>query len=98
MILFPCKDHSNPCYRPYDELTEEVREECYQWFEQRMDRLPKHLQLGDGVVVDDVAQTARAMIRQLRFVKWEYNKVYRGMFAFLRWVQEKSKEVMGETE
>ena len=96
MILYPCEDHSNPCYRPYNELTEEVREECYQWFEQHMDELPKRLQLGDGIVVEDVAQTAQAMIQQLRFVKWEYNKIYRGTFAFLRWIQEKSMEAMGE--
>lgn len=94
MILFPCEDHSNPCFRPFDELTEEVREECYQWFEQHMDELPKHIKLGDGIEIDDVPFTVRNMIQQLRFVKWERNKVYRGNFAFLRWIQEKCKEQM----
>lgn len=95
MILYPCQDHSNTCYEPFEALTDEVREDCYRWFEEHMDQLPKHLKLGDGVEVDDVALTAQNMIRQLRFVKWENNKIYRGMFAFLRWIQKKSKEEMG---
>ena len=92
MILFPSPDHSNPTYRPWEELTEEVREACYQWFERHMDELPKQVRLGDGIAIDDVAATARNMITQLRFVPWERNYIYRGTFAMLNWIKAKCIE------
>ena len=94
MILHPSPDSSNKNYVPIEQLTEDEREACYQWFEQHMDQLPKSVRLGDGVMVNDVAFTVSNLIRQLRFVSWERTKIYRGPFALLRWIQEKCRAEM----
>lgn len=76
-------------FRLSEELTPEVRDDCYQWCEQHLDELPKSLALGDGMYISDVRSTVQSLMTQLKAINWERAKIYRGTFALLSWIRQK---------
>jgi hypothetical protein len=76
------------------QTTPQEREECYQWFEQNMDSLPKHLELG-FMSIDNVPGTAKRFIKKMRNQK-EGASIFEGQFAILQMIREFAEKKMKE--
>lgn len=74
--------------------TPQEREECYQWFEQHMDRLPKQLEIG-SMSIDDVPSTAKRFIKIMRNQKADAS-IFEGQFAVLLLIREAAEKMMKE--
>ncbi len=87
----------NTSFTPNQTLKEQ--EDCLQWFEANMDRLPSQISM-PGVSVPDLKDTARRMVRHLRICK--ENKTYFGQFALLmhlrRMVEDEWKSQQQNTD
>ena len=73
------------------EYTEQEMNECFEWFEQNKNRLPRTLELGDDMKVPDVPATVERMIHILR-KRAEGRKVYSGFFANLLLIRHAIEE------
>lgn len=76
------------------QTTLKEREECYQWFEQHMDSLPKQLEIG-SMSIDDVPKTVKRFIRKMRNQK-EDASIFEGQFAVLLMIREFAEKTMKE--
>lgn len=76
------------------QTTQQEREECYQWFEQHMDNLPKQLEMG-FMSINDVPRTAKRFIRKMRNQK-ENASIFEGQFAVLQMIREFAEKTMKE--
>ena len=70
--------------------TPKEREECFQWFEQRMERLPKELSL-KALDIQDLPRFVSRSITSLRG-HLPNSAIFEGQFALLRLVQERLRQ------
>lgn len=68
-------------------ITEEEREECFQWFEQRRERLPASLSMG-AISLPDLPHAVDRMLTILRH-QMKDNPTYSGQFAVLELIRSK---------
>ncbi|MBQ8938289.1 MAG: hypothetical protein IJ066_11340 [Bacteroidaceae bacterium] len=74
----------NICFKP--KSTPAERQECYEWFEQRMDRLPKEMNLS-GLNILDLPRFVQHSIRSLK-THLAQSPIYEGQFSLLLFVLE----------
>ena len=68
------------------ESTPEEREECFTWFEQNMDRLPKTLKL-DALDIQDLPFCVRRLIKSLK-IHLVQASIYEGQLSLLRLIRQ----------
>ena len=66
--------------------TPEERNDCFMWFEQHMDRLPKQMEL-PGLNIVDLPRFVRRSIRSLK-IHIMQSSLFEGQFALLQFVRE----------
>lgn len=64
------------------EYTEQEMNECFEWFEQNKDRLPRTLEIGNDMKMSNVPATVERMIHILR-KRAQNRNIYSGFFANL---------------
>ncbi len=74
----------NKFFKP--QTTPEEREDCFQWFEQRMDRLPKQLKI-DEKSFDDLPFTIRRLAKLLR-KELPQSSIFEGQFSILQQIRD----------
>lgn len=72
------------------QTTPEEREECFQWFEQRMDRLPERLKV-DEKTIDDLQFTIRRLVKLLR-VELPKSSIFEGQFSILQQIRDQLRQ------
>ena len=72
------------------EYTSEELEELFGWFEQRMDRLPKSMQIDEATYTGDLRRTVKSYIRLLRTMKLTVSQS--GYVAHLLLIRERLRE------
>ena len=77
--------------------TSQEIEECFQWFEQHMDRLPDSLQLSPSTYFPRLRFSVDAMMQHLRNVM-KNHRIYNGEFATLLFIREKVLQQEGFQE
>ena len=70
--------------------TPQEREECFRWYEEHFDRLPKRVNI-KGMDILDLPRFARRSIQSLK-VHLDQSSVFEGQFFILRVVQEKLRQ------
>ena len=68
------------------EYTEQEMSECFEWFEQNKDRLPRTLEVGGDMKLSDVPATVQRMIRILQ-KRAKNHTIYSGFFANLLFIR-----------
>ena len=66
--------------------TPQERDECFRWYEEHMDRLPKSIKV-KGLNILNLPRFARRSIQSLK-VHLNQSSVFEGQFSILRLVQE----------
>ncbi|MCR4921881.1 MAG: hypothetical protein K5945_09315 [Bacteroidaceae bacterium] len=72
------------------EYKEEEMQELFEWFEQRMDRLPKTMQIDEATSTSDLRRTVVSYIRLLRSMKLTIS--HSGYVAHLLLIRERLRE------
>ena len=73
-----------------NEYTPEELNELYAWFEQRMERLPKSLQIDEATYTGDLRRTVKSYIRLLRAMGLTVSQS--GYVAHLLLIRERLRE------
>ena len=69
------------------EFTPEEYEECFAWFDARMDQLPPSLKLSPALTINDLPSCVRVYVHKLR-KQARGNPNYNGQFALLLMMRE----------